>query len=92
MQRGARKLHRSVVNAGLKHSIDKAVRSGAFSLQSLGFATGFPNPQILATQLHGAFPCSPLNLRRWRNVAQMCGYAGDPIHTGDLLEGHDDHG
>ena len=79
MRRGARKLHRSTVTAGLKRAIDEAVRSGAFSLRSLGFATGFPNPQILSTQLHGAFPCSPLNLRRWERVAEISGYDGDPI-------------
>ena len=44
MQRGARKLDRATVNSGLRDCIDAAVRSGAFSLRSLGFATGFPNP------------------------------------------------
>ena len=81
MQRGARKLHRGVVNGGLKRAIDDAVRSGAFSLRSLGSATGFPNPQILSTQLNGTFPCSPLNLRRWRKVADISGYDGDPLQV-----------
>ena len=81
MRRGARKLNRGTVNSGLRDRIDAAVRSGAFSLRSLGFATGFPNPQILSTQLHGAFPCSTLNLQR---VAEISGYDGKPVSSEEV--------
>ena len=77
--RGARKLHRGVVTEELRRSIDQAVRSGAFSLRSLGVASGFPNPQLLSMQMNRDFASSTLNLERWRKVADICGYEGDPI-------------
>ena len=82
MQPGARKLHRGMINSGLKDRIDASVRSGTFSLQTLSFASGFPNPQILATQLHGSFPCSRLNLDRWRRVAEIADFHGDAVLRG----------
>ena len=87
MQRGARKLHRGTVNLGLRDCIDTAVRSGAFSLRSLSSATGFPNPQILSTQLHGTFPCSPLNLRRWQSVAEISDFHGEAVLRGGVENG-----
>ena len=87
MQRGARKLHRGVVNVDLKRAIDEVVRSGACSLRSLGFATGFPNPQILSTQLHGTFPCSTLNLDRWQRVAEISDFHGEAVLRGGVSNG-----
>ena len=76
---GARKFHRGEVNFQLRRTLDKGVRSGVFSYQSISFATGFPNAQIFSMQLHNVFPCSKLNLDRWRRVAEIAEYAGDPI-------------
>ena len=87
MNRGARKLHRGVVNVGLKRAIDEAVRSGACSLRSLGFATGFPNAQILSTQLHNEFPCSRLNLSRWQRVAEISDFHGEAVLRGGVEDG-----
>ena len=85
--RGARRLNRGKINSELRERIAKSVRDGRFCLRSLGAAAGFPDPPALSRQLNSSgFPTSPRTLERWRKVARCVG------HTGDLLEGHDDHG
>ena len=83
---GARSFDRTCVSAKLRHRIDQRVRSGSFSIQLLGAASGFPNQQALSAQLHGDFPVTRLNVERWRRVAETVGF------TGDVLQRKDDHG
>ena len=79
MPQGARKLGRGTIHQGLREVIEDSVREGRFSLRVLGVAAGFPDQQTLSRQLNGEFPTSPLMLRRWKRVAEISGYDGDPI-------------
>ena len=79
------RLDRTYISEELRQRIDKQVRSGQYSMQLLGVASGFPNAQALSTQLHSSFPVSPLNISRWQRVAKCVGFAGK------LLEGNGDH-
>lgn len=82
----ARTLDRTCVASELRHRIDQRVRSGSFSIQLLGAASGFPNQQALSAQLHGDFPATRLNCERWQRVAKCVGF------TGAVLQRDHDHG
>ena len=79
MPRGAKQLDRGTIHPRLREVIDRSVREGRFTLRVLGIAAGFPDPQTLSKQMHGEFPTSTLMLRRWKRVAEISGYDGDPI-------------
>ena len=77
--RGARRLGRGTINPGLRELIDSGVRDGRFSLRVIGTAAGFPDPQTFSKHLHKEFPTSPLMLERWRRVARISGFSGEPV-------------
>ena len=79
MPRGARRLGRGTINPSLRELIDQGVREGRFSLRVLGTAGGFPDPQMFSKQLNHDFPTSPLMLKRWRRVARISGFTGEPL-------------
>ena len=85
--RGARRLGRGTINPSLRELIDRGVREGRFSLRVLGMAAGFPDPQTFSKQIHQEFPTSPLMLDRWRRVARISGFSGEPVLLGDTLHG-----
>ena len=86
--RGARRLGRGTVNPSLRELIDRGVREGQFSLRVIGIAAGFPDPQTLSKHLHAEFATSPLMLERWRRVARIAGFNGEPV----LPHGGVEHG
>lgn len=75
----ARTCNRTCVAKELRHRIDQRVRSGSFSIQLLGAASGFPNQQALSAQLHGNFPATRLNFARWQRVAECVGFTGEAL-------------
>ena len=85
--RGARRLGRGTINPGLRELIDSGVRDGRFSLRVIGIAAGFPDPQTLSKHLHREFATSPLMLKRWRRVAEISGFNGEPVLRGGVEDG-----
>ena len=77
--RGARRLGRGTINPGLRELIDSGVREGRFSLRVLGTAAGFPDTPSFSKHLHNSFPTSPLMVERWRRVARISGFSGEPV-------------
>ena len=84
-KRGARRLNRATVNCELRTLLDKGVREGKFSLRSIVFSVGFPDPQTFGRQLNSSFPTSTRTMTRWRRVAECVGF------TGDVLQRNGDH-
>ena len=77
--RGAKRLNRETINPNLRELIDRGVREGRFSQRALANAAGFPDSQTFSQQLRHEFGTSPLMLERWRRVARISGYAGEPV-------------
>lgn len=85
MGKGARRLCRGTISSELKQVLNTGVREGKFSLRSLAFSVGFPDPQTFGRQLKSEFPTSTRTMTRWKRVAECVGYSGN------LLEGKTDH-
>ena len=82
-KRGARRLNRATVNCELRTLLEKGVREGKFSLRSIAFSVGFPDPQTFGRKLHSSFPTSTRTVTRWRRVAECVGFNGDVLQKGD---------
>ena len=77
--RGARRLGRGTINPELQQLIDNGVREGRYSLRVIGIAAGFPDPQTFSKHIHADFATSPLMIERWRRVARIAGFNGEPV-------------
>ena len=79
MQKGARRLCRGTISSELKKVLITGVREGRFSLRSIAFSVGFPDPQTFGRQLHSEFPTSTRTMTRWKRVAECVGFTGEPF-------------
>jgi hypothetical protein len=66
------------VHPALREAI-RIAASGGLRVQVLALLAGFPNRSVLSTQLHRTFAASPINVKRWTEVAARVEYTGDVL-------------